>query len=279
VKVPVSWPEGVQSALCLTFDIDGETMWTSVDPDNARRPFVVGQAEYEFNVGIPLFLELLERHGIRTTFFVCGGVALEHPDSIRSIHAAGHEIACHGWLHESTDGFSRADEYELIERSTNALVEVVGERPVGYRAGLADVNPQTWGILRELGYIYSSNLQTSLWPYLHAGDGPGLVEIPLHASLDDGPYYLTQRRPPNYRQYYSPHTVYEIFSAEFEGIHELGGVTDLVLHPQLSGRPSRLNIIEDLIEVARSTPGVWFPTMREIAQHCLSGGLAARDAA
>jgi hypothetical protein len=118
LKAPVRWPEGVQSALCLTVDIDGETMWTSVDPNNALRPFVIGQAEYEFKVGIPLFLELFERHGVRTTFFVCGGVALAHPESIRAIHAAGHEVACHGWLHEPTHGFSWEDELAYIKRST-----------------------------------------------------------------------------------------------------------------------------------------------------------------
>jgi peptidoglycan/xylan/chitin deacetylase (PgdA/CDA1 family) len=266
MRSPIEWPAGIQSALCLTFDIDAETMWTSVDSDNERRPFVVGNAQYEIEVGIPLILELLGRHGIRTTFFVPGGVALAHPETVRSIAAAGHEIACHGWLHESTDGFSRAQELELIERSTDALAEVVGERPVGYRAGLADVNGQTWDILRELGYLYSSNLPTSLWPYRHPGEGPGLVEIPLHAALDDGPYWLAQRRPPNYRQYFPPSAVAEIFTSEFEAIHELGGLTDIILHPQLVGRPSRLKIVERLIDDARATGGVWFPRLREVAE-------------
>jgi peptidoglycan/xylan/chitin deacetylase (PgdA/CDA1 family) len=270
MKSPITWPEGIQSALCLSWDIDAETMWTSMDPEHSRRPFVVGQAQYEVEVGIPLVLELFRRHGVRTTFFVPGGVALEHPDVVRSIHAAGHEVACHGWLHESTDGFTREDEFDLIERSTNALVEVVGERPVGYRAGLADVNPHTWDILRELGYLYSSNLPTSIWPYRHAGDGPGLVEIPLHASLDDGPYWLSQRNPPNYRQPYPPSAVEEVFRTEFEAIHELGGLTDIVLHPQLIGRPGRLKIVDRLIQQGRATPGVWFPTFREVAELVLA---------
>jgi peptidoglycan/xylan/chitin deacetylase (PgdA/CDA1 family) len=269
MKSPVTWPAGMASALCVTFDIDAETMWTSVDAGNADRPFVVGNAEYELNVGIPLVLELLARHGVRTTFFVPGGVALEHPDMVRSIADAGHEIACHGWLHESTLGFSRADEHALIERSTNALEEVVGVRPVGYRAGLADVNPQTWDILRELGYLYSSNLPTSLWPYLHKGEGPGLVEVPLHASLDDGPYWLTLRNPPNYRQFFPPSAVEEIFTVEFEAIHELGGLTDIILHPQLVGRPGRLKIVDRLLERAGAMPDVWLPTMREVAEHVL----------
>lgn len=266
MRSPIEWPAGMRSAFCPTFDIDAETMWTSLDPGSAERPFVVGNARYELDVGIPLVLELLARHGIRTTFFVPGAVALDHPEVIRSIHGAGHEVACHGWMHESTDGFSREDERALIERSTDALEEVVGERPVGYRAGLAAVNPHTWDILRELGYRYSSNLPSSIWPFLHDGDGPPLVEIPLHAALDDGPYWLTQWFPPNYRQPVAPSVVEEVFTSELEAIHELGGLTDLVLHPQLIGRPGRLKILDRLIQRARGMDGVWFPTMREVAE-------------
>jgi peptidoglycan/xylan/chitin deacetylase (PgdA/CDA1 family) len=266
MRSPIAWPAGIRSALCVTFDIDAETMWTSADPDNASRPFVVGNARYELDVGIPLILELLVRHGIRTTFFVPGTVVLDHPETIRSIHRAGHEIACHGWLHEPVDGFSRDDELALIARSTEALTDVLGERPVGYRAGYASVNAHTWDILRELGYLYSSNLPSSIWPFLHEGDGHALVEIPLHAALDDGPYWLTQWRPPNYRQPVAPSVVEEVFNAEFEAIHELGGLTDIVLHPQLIGRPGRLKIVDRLIQRARTMDGVWFPTMRDVAE-------------
>lgn len=266
----IAWPEGKQSALCLTVDIDAETMWTSVDADNHRRPFIMGQSDYEIDVGIPLILDLLERRHISTTFFVPGSVAQAHSETVSDIARAGHEIACHGWLHESTDGFSRTDETALIKRSTDAITDIVGSRPVGYRAGLADVNPQTWEILHELGYLYSSNVPASLWPYRHNVPGADLVEIPLHAMMDDGPYFLIQRRPPNYRQFIPPSAVAEIWREEFKGIHTLGGVTVLILHPQLIGRPSRLRVLEELIDLAESLGNVWIPTMREVGELCVA---------
>ena len=45
-------------------------------------------------------LTLLDRHGARGTFFVLGWVAKRHPDLIRRIADAGHEIASHGLDHE-----------------------------------------------------------------------------------------------------------------------------------------------------------------------------------
>ena len=264
------WPAGTTSALCLTFDIDAETMWTSLDDANEKRLNVISQAAYEIEVGIPLVLDLLRANGILTTFFIPGTVALNHADMVRQVIQDGHEVACHGWLHESVDGMTQDEEGDLIRRSTAAVAEVAGVAPMGYRAALAEVNGQTWDILREHGYFYSSNLASSLWPYLHEGDGPRVVEIPIHSMLDDGPYFLYSRRPPNYRQFYPPSVVSEIWTEEFRAIHNLGGVTTLVLHPQLIGRPSRLKILQDLIEVANRESGVWFARMCDLANHVLS---------
>ncbi len=45
-------------------------------------------------------LAVLAESGTRGTFFVLGHVAERHPDLVREIHAAGHEIGTHGDSHE-----------------------------------------------------------------------------------------------------------------------------------------------------------------------------------
>ena len=47
----------------------------------------------------PRILELLAAHGARATFFVIGEKAARHPDLIRAITAAGHEVAHHTHTH------------------------------------------------------------------------------------------------------------------------------------------------------------------------------------
>jgi peptidoglycan/xylan/chitin deacetylase (PgdA/CDA1 family) len=47
----------------------------------------------------PRILELLAAHGARATFFVIGENAALHPDLIRAIAAAGHEVAHHTHTH------------------------------------------------------------------------------------------------------------------------------------------------------------------------------------
>ena len=45
-------------------------------------------------------LELMHEHGVQCTCFVLGWIAQRHPETIRKIAQAGHEIASHGYNHE-----------------------------------------------------------------------------------------------------------------------------------------------------------------------------------
>ena len=54
---------------------------------------------------------------------------------------------------------------------------------------------------------------------------------------------------------------------EFRGIHALGGLTMLILHPQYTGRPSRLNMLQQLVDEMRDTGDVWFVNGIELARY------------
>jgi peptidoglycan-N-acetylglucosamine deacetylase len=43
----------------------------------------------------PRLLDLLDRHSVRATFFMCGQNARRYPETVRSVLAAGHEIGNH----------------------------------------------------------------------------------------------------------------------------------------------------------------------------------------
>lgn len=46
-----------------------------------------------------------------------------------------------------------------------------------------------------------------------------------------------------------------------------GGVTTLVLHPQVSGRPMRWHLLRDFLHYAQAEEDVWIATGAEIAAH------------
>lgn len=65
----------------------------------------------------PLVLAALARHGVRATFFLIGGRAARHPDLVRVIAAAGHEVGHHD-LADRVSALVPADELLAdVERS------------------------------------------------------------------------------------------------------------------------------------------------------------------
>jgi peptidoglycan/xylan/chitin deacetylase (PgdA/CDA1 family) len=259
----------VQSAVCITFDLDAETAWISRDPANLHRLSVMSQGAYGPKVGVPLILDFLDARAIRTTFFVPGWTAERWPDVVAEIHRRGHEIGHHGYLHEALEGKTRAEEEEILTGSSRILAGITGAPPIGYRAPLYEITHETHGLLREHGFRYTSNLQDSLWPYRHPGEPP-LVELPVSWILDDGPFWAFGLRPQLHRQIFPPSAVLSVWRDEFRGIHAVGGLTMLILHPQYTGRPSRLRMLGELVDEMRATEGVWFPSPAELARHALS---------
>jgi peptidoglycan-N-acetylglucosamine deacetylase len=274
MKPPIRWPRGVTSAVCLTFDLDAETAWISRDPENINRISVLSMGAYGPKVGVPLILDFLDANGLTATFFVPGWTAERHPATVAEIHRRGHEVGHHGYLHEALEGRSRDEEEAILTRTSRILADITGTPPVGYRAPLYEITAETTDLLRTHGFLYASNLLDTLWPYLHPG-APPLVELPVQWLLDDGPFFAFGLRPPLYRQIFPPSAVLSAWKDEFRGMHPLGGAYTLILHPQYIGRPSRLLMLQALVDYMRTFPGVWFTHGAELARHAASEAAGA----
>ena len=108
-----------------------------------------------------LLLALLAEHDARATCFVLGWVAERHPELIRTIARAGHEIASHGWDHQRVTALSPAQFRDSIRRSKQVLEEIAGVPVVGFRApSFSIVHGREWAldILLDEGYRYDSSL-------------------------------------------------------------------------------------------------------------------------
>jgi len=120
-------------------------------------------------------LDVLDRHGVRGTFFVLGSAAEREPDVVRAIAARGHEIACHGWSHELV--YRQAPEVFRNEtrRARRFLQDLSGQRVDGYRASTFSITERSlWAldILDEEGFRYDS----SIAPLRH--DRYGIADAP-----------------------------------------------------------------------------------------------------
>src|SRR2546422_985939 len=124
------WPDGKRFAVTYSFDFDAEEMYLSYDESYRHRPVGLSAGRYDVTVGVPETLNLLERRGVRATFFVPGRVAEAHPDSVRDIVSAGHELGCHGYEHVAPFRMSAEEEERDFDRAREAL-EPFGTPVVG----------------------------------------------------------------------------------------------------------------------------------------------------
>lgn len=277
---PVSWPAGHRAAAAFTFDVDAESAVLFSSPGSEDRAGVMSHQAYGPLVGVPRILRILDRHGVRSTFFVPGYTAERHPGVVRDIVAAGHEIAHHGYMHESLQGVAPDEESRWFDRGMDALERVARVRPVGYRAPMWEPTWFTPALLHARGLLYDSSLMDAEVPYELAVDpgvgGGSVVEIPIHWSLDDWEQYCFV---PGVSEgdIESPVKVREMWSLELAALREESGCFVLTNHPFVTGRPSRAAVLDALIGQALGYGDVWVASLQEIAEHVRGLGLPPRS--
>ena len=250
---PVSWPNGARCAASFSFDVDAESAMLGVDPSHADRMSAISHQAYGPLTGVPRLLKILAKHGITSTFFVPGYTAVRYPDVISSIVEHGHEIAHHGYLHEPMRGKTEQQEADILDRGLEVLESVTGSRPIGYRAPMWELNWHSPKLLRDRGFLYDSSLMDTDHPYeLAVADGGPLVEIPIQWALDDWEQYCYVPDFSGSGLIESPVKAIEMWRLEFDAMRAEGAAYVLTNHPFLSGRPSRAQALDSLIEYVRS---------------------------
>lgn len=100
----------------------------------------------------PKVLAELARHDARATFFVLGDKAARHPELLRAITAAGHEIGVHGWAHDRLLSVRHPRRIMAeIDRARSVIHTITGFRPQLFRPPVGHVSPRTAVASRDLG--------------------------------------------------------------------------------------------------------------------------------
>jgi peptidoglycan/xylan/chitin deacetylase (PgdA/CDA1 family) len=260
--------------LGLTFDMDAEMLWENFLRRNGVQtmsPRTISQGSYEPKAAVPKLLELFERYGLKTCFFIPGRVAEMHPDSVKKIVQAGHEIGHHSHTHVNLTKLSYEAEQEEFERAIDALKRVGGTMPQGFRSPAGDFSTNTLNFLKKYHFVYDSSMIDDDVPYLlEKGNNP-IVEIPTPPELDDWIYYGFNMLPP-FEYQTGPRLAndyLEALTSTFDAMHKEGDCMVLVLHPQAEGRPARLAALERFIKHVKEREKTWITTPSSIAKFWL----------
>lgn len=138
---------------------------------------------------VPHVLELLAEQAATGTFFIVGEFAEAEPALVKTIAAAGHEIALHGYRHVPLPQLSPATFRSETARGRAVLEDLAGAAVTGYRAPTFSLVPESrWAVdeLTELGFTYSSSVLPARSPLFGWPGQPrrpyrwpgGLVELP-----------------------------------------------------------------------------------------------------
>jgi peptidoglycan-N-acetylglucosamine deacetylase len=267
----VTWPDGARCAAMMTFDLDGESPWIQRDPALAERALHMSMGAYGPKTGMPRILEVLDRYGIKTCIFTPGWIVERYPALCEDIVRRGHEMGHHGYLHEKPFFMkSREEEEELLLKSLDVFEKILGVRPLGARAPSADPSRHTMELLKKHGLVYHSNALDTDLPYCHETSHGPLVEFPTAWCNNDAPFFMFSSVPPVGHGIWSQEDVWEIWSEEFEGLYAEGSFFNWLGHPQIIGRPSRMRMVERLIQKILGKSDVWWPRPIDLAQFWLT---------
>ncbi len=276
-------------------DVDAVAGWLGSyggedSPDDISRGMFAGE------VGTPRLLTLFERQDMRTTWFIPGHSVETFPEQTRMVVDAGHEIGVHGYSHENPIAMSREQETAVLDRSIQLVEEVSGKRPTGYVAPWWEFSRVTNELLLERGIKYDHSLMhRDFTPYyvrvgdswtpidyslnaeewmkpLVRGEETGLVEIPANWYLDDLPPMMFIKGSPNSHGFVSPRHLGEMWQDQFDWVYremDYAAFT-MTIHPDVSGRPQNLLMLERLIEHINGHDGVTWSTFDEIADDFLA---------
>ncbi|MDR1977155.1 MAG: polysaccharide deacetylase [Synergistaceae bacterium] len=255
------WPNGKKVGVIVSIDFDGEVpyLWRT----RKSPPVGIGDLEqrrFGPRQGIYRMLELFKLWEIRASFFIPGLIADKYPNAVEKIAEGGHEIGLHGYRHERVDEIDAAEMEETLQRARASIERIAGQRDMGYRSPSWEMTDYAFQVLHRLDVLYDSSLMGSDHPYW----AEGFPEIPVQWLLDDAIFYRYSGPPSSPR---NPGDVVDLWRREFEGLKRWNGLFLVTMHPWISGRASRLQAVEVLIEQMKQDPDVWWTTCGEVADY------------
>ncbi len=270
----IQWPQGRKCAVMLTFDLDGDTTWANGNRDYPGEEHFIKSTsigQYGPKRSADMLLEVLGRYQVPATFFVPGQVAERNPLVIEKIAAAGHEIGHHGYTHERFFDKTPQEQIEIFQKSQEIYTKILGKPVTGFRTPSGDWSVETPSILHQLGFSYSSSMRGDDRPYRTVIDGKetDLIEIPTRWELDDYvemAYNFFPAEPCGQDRISGYSCVLDNFTREFDGYRRYGLCCVFMMHPQVTGTPGKIQILEKLLAHMTAKGDVWFATGEQVAQ-------------
>lgn len=277
---PLRWPDDKRVALLITVNLETWDLIKDTDkPYYAGGPAILPDTlpgntpdfpnfmwrEYGQRVGVWRLFELFDSLQFTPGCTINAVTALRRRQMVDAALQRGCEILAHNYeqgelLTDAAHDIER--ERAIIRRTLEVYEQACGRKALGWLSSSLRGTLNTAGILAQHGLKFYCDLMNDDQPYLVQTDHGPIVSIPYSNEIND--FTLLTRRNHTTSEYR------DILIEELSVLHEEGARTgrimNLGIHPHVSGRAYRIRALREFIEFARTLPGVWFATRREIAE-------------
>ncbi len=100
----------------------------------------------------PQVLAILQRYGIKATFFDVGYLVADYPNIVRQEYNQGNIVANHSWSHPVLTYFSAQGIQLQLTSTTNIIQATIGVRPTFFRPPYGAINKQVLSQAKNLHY-------------------------------------------------------------------------------------------------------------------------------
>lgn len=275
--------------VCFNVHFDAVSLWIG-SFGGEDSPCDISRGVHAAQVGTPRLLDLLNKYDITTTWNITGHSIESFPKESEMVVQAGHELGLHGYTHENPLAMTKEQEQAILNKTFDLVVDLCGKPPKGYSAPWWELSPNTIDLLLEKGIEYDHSLmendhspyylrrddswtkidysqpaETWMKPW-QRGTETDLIEIPCSWYLDDAPPVMFVKKFPNSHGWVSPRSIGQMWTDQFDWVYRNCdyGIYNACLHPDASGHPQMLMMLERLIDHMRCHEGVRFVTLKQI---------------
>ena len=268
VNFCINYEEGAEMCI-LNGDSHSECRVSDlvVEPRAGMRDLnIESNYEYGSRAGYWRLIKAFTDRGLQGTVNLVGLAGQLNPYALDALIESGFDLQPHGWRWIDYHTLSEDEEREHITKSIAQVVQLTGDHPLGYYAGLPSINTRRL-LVEAGGFIYDSDSYADDLPYWTRDFRKPHLLIPYSLDTNDSRFARAEGYQLADEFYTYLKNAFDCLYQEGESIPKMMTVG---LHARLLGRPGRIDALHRILDYILTHDRVWICRRGDIAKHWIA---------
>ena len=232
----------------------------------ARSMLTESSFEYGSRRGIWRLLEILAERDLEASIWAVVMGLERNREVAEAMVAAGHEMVSHGWRWIDYQHVPEEVEREHVARAVQGLVDITGERPLGWMSGRPGPNTRRL-LVEEGGFLYDRDALNDELPYWVEVSGKAHLVIPMSYETNDNRFN-------EHAGFVTADHFFTYMKDAFDTLYREGEraprMMMLGLHDRIIGRPARAAGLARFLDYVLDHDRVWIARGIDVARHWIA---------